>query len=119
MFVLYLITKSKQLDSKERKNDDPETFEVGDILAGTFGYSMTIPRFFKIIKRTAKQFTCIRLKGKIVSGHKNGQWEEIPTDEPYDDKQYVGRINKWGLLKIDDVYVKIWNGKPLQGDDQD
>lgn len=119
MIILYLITKSKQLDSKERKNDDPETFEIGDILAGSFCGTMTLPRFFKIIKRTAKQFTCIRLKGKIVSGHKNGQWEEVPTDEPYSDKEYTGRIRKWGGLKIDDVSVRIWDGKPLHGDDQD
>ena len=105
--------------SKERKNDDPDTFEIGDILAGTAGYTMTLPRFYKIIKRTNKQFTCVRLKGKIVSGHRNGQWEEIPTDEYYNDTEYTCRINKWGSIKIDGHTVTVWNGKPLYGDDMD
>lgn len=114
-----LSKKNPTAISKEKNNKDPETWEIGDVLAGTFGYSMTLPRFFKIIKRTAKQFTCIRLKGKIVSGHRNGQWEEVPTDEPYDNTQYTGRINKWGYVKIDDIAVKIWDGEPLYGDDMD
>lgn len=104
---------------EERSNDNPNTFEIGDILAGTAGYSMTLPRFYKIIKRTAKQFTCIRLEGKIVSGHKNGQWEEVPSDQRYDDKFYTCRINKWGSIRIDGHTVRVWDGTPLMGDDMD
>lgn len=105
--------------TKEKSTEDPETWEIGDILAGSFGYTMTLPRFFKIIKRTEKQFTCKRLRGKIVSGHRNGQWEEVATDELYDNKVYVGRIGKHGYLKIDNILVRLWDGMPLYGDDMD
>jgi len=117
----YLDTKNLKMDPKniEVNPEDPNTWQIGDILAGSYGYSMVLPRFFKVIKKSAKQFTCIRLKGKIVSGHRNGQWQEIATDEPYDEKEYKGRINKWGRLKIDDISVQLWNGKPLHGDDLD
>lgn len=114
------IKKDVPIEKQEKKSDDPSTWEVGDIICGTAGYSMVLPRWFKIIKRTNKQFTCVRLKGKVVSGHKNGQWQEIPTDEEYDNEEYKGRINKWGRLKIDDTSMHLWDGKtPLHGDDQD
>lgn len=123
----YLSTKNIDKDPDEIRNskikkeaDNPDTWEVGDIICGTAGATMYLPRWFKIIKRTNKQFTCIRLKGKIVSGHRNGQWEEVPTDEEYDNKEYKGRINKWGRLKIDDTSMYLWDGKtPLYGDDMD
>ena len=105
---------------KVKSENDPNTWEVGDILCGTFGATMTLPRWFKIIKRTNKQFTCIRLKGQITSGHRNGQWREIATDEPYSDVEFKGHINKWGSLRIDDVLVHLWDGKKeLYGDDMD
>lgn len=123
--VEYLKTKDIHVDAKaeDKYRQDPENpniWQVGDILCGIYGWSMSLPHWFKIIKRSNKQFTCIRLKGKIVSGHKNGQWQEIATDEPYDNKEYKARINKWGYVKIDDVMVHLWDGKtPLHGDDMD
>lgn len=104
----------------EKKANDPDTWDVGDILCGTFGSTMSLPRWFKVVKRTNKQFTCIRLKGKIVSGKMNGQWKEIATEEKYDDKEYKGRVTKWGSLRIDDTLMHLWDGKtPLYCDDQD
>lgn len=112
---------SNKTTGKYRNADqeDPDTWDVGDILAGTAGWSMNLPRFYKITKRTSKQFTCVRLKGKIVSGHKNGQWTEVATDEVIPGEEYKARITKYGALKIDDTYVRLWDGKPLHGDDMD
>lgn len=107
---------------REKNAEDATTWEVGDILAGSSGYNMVLPRFYKITKKTASQFTCIRLAGKIVDGSRNGQWHEIATDEPYEydhGKEYKCRINKWGRVRVDDVLVSLWNGKPLYGDDMD
>lgn len=107
-------------DTKDIKADDPSQWEVGDILAGTFGYSMTIPIFYKIIKRTAKQFTVARIPGKIVSGHRNGQWEEIADEKATPSKETkTARINKRGNVIVDTVYVRLWDGSPLYGDDMD
>ena len=100
--------------------EDPSTWTEGDILAGIFGYSMNLPRFYKIIKRTSKQFTVARIPGKIISGHRNGQWEEIPDENAkYENETIIARINKRGNVVIKDTYVRLWDGKPLQGDDMD
>ena len=117
----YLSTKIKDAKYLEKDPNDPSTWEVGDILSGTFGYSMILPRFYKIIKRTAKSFTVVRLEGKIVSGHRNGQWEEIATDDLYDENEppITARINKHGTVHVKDVYVTLWDGKPIYGDDMD
>ena len=118
----YLLGKDNpEAISKGKDPEDPDTWDVGDILAGTYGYSMTLPRFFKIVKRTPSQFTLVRLRGKIVSGHRNGQWEEVATDEEYGGKPVICRLRKGrSSLKVDNyVYVKLWDGKPLYGDDMD
>lgn len=129
MKTLYDIICEKILISKdtqrqiEKKRDDPSTWEVGDILAGCWGYSMTLPVFYEIIKRTDKSFTVVQRKGKIVSGHRNGQWEEIVDDSTRDKdlkgEKLTGRIRKWGGVKIGPAYVHLWNGEPLHGDDMD
>lgn len=100
--------------------NNPDTWKVGDILAGTAGYSMRLPEFYKIVKRTAKSFTVQQMKGKIVSGHRNGQWEEIADeDAPLIEKTYTGRIRKYGGVQVNGVNVHLWDGKPLYGDDMD
>ena len=107
-------------DTKEIKPDDPSQWEVGDILAGTFGYTISCPVFYKIIKRTAKQFTVARIPGKIISGHRNGQWKEIADEKATPEKETINaRINKNGNVIVDGVYVRLWDGTPLQGDDMD
>ena len=107
-------------DTKEIKPDDPSQWEVGDILAGTFGYTISCPVFYKIIKRTAKQFTVARIPGKIISGHRNGQWKEIADEKATPEKETIkARINKNGNVIVDSVYVRLWDGTPLQGDDMD
>ena len=107
-------------DTKEIKLDDPSQWEVGDILAGTFGYTISCPVFYKIIKRTAKQFTVARIPGKIISGHRNGQWKEIADEKAIPEKETINaRINKNGNVIVDGVYVRLWDGTPLQGDDMD
>ena len=114
-----LISKDTQ-KQVDKKADDPSTWDVGDILAGTAGYSMQLPRFYKITKITPKMVTAVRIHGKIVSGHRNGQWEEVadenskPIGEPC-----RGKVRPSGSVKLDGTYLHLWNGKPLSGDDMD
>lgn len=105
---------------KEKDPYDSSTWDVGDILAGTVGYSMVLPRFYKIIKRTAKSFTVQRMESKIVSGHRNGQWEEVADEKaPLKGVPTNARIRKSGSVVVNDCYVHLWNGEPLHGDDMD
>lgn len=118
----FKISKDTKLSSDP---DDISTWKEGDILYGTFGYSMTIPVFYKVIKRTNLQFTVVKLSKKIVSGHRNGDFYEVPDDTKLEKDlkgtQYRGRIRKKGknILKIDDVYCHLWDGEPVYGNDLD
>ena len=122
----YIIEKLNKINSKskviEQDPYNPNTWLVGDILSGTAGYSMQLPRFYKIIKRLPHSFQVIRIKGKIISGNRNGQWEEVPN-EPHEElgKVLTCRIpNKEGRsVKVDGISVHLWDGNPLYGDDMD
>lgn len=117
-----LVISKKLKEYQQRDPNDASSYAVGDILCGSYGYSMTLPMFYKIIKATAKTYTCIRIPGKIVSGHRNGQWEEIPDEsqiDKYKDNPVRARINKHNRLVIDRIYLQLWDGKPLHGDDMD
>lgn len=101
--------------------NDPNYWEVGDILYGTWGYSMNIPIFYKILKRTAQSFTIVELPKKLVSGHYNSyHFEEVPDEnKPIKEKPKTVRIKKFGGLAVDRTYLRKWNGKPVAGDDMD
>lgn len=119
-YILEKLVINKDSKSINKDPNDPSTWTVGDILAGTSGWSMCLPHFYKIIKRTAKSFTVQRMKGKIVSGHRNGQWEEVADENaPLVGKLLTGRVRKYGGVSIDGCHVHLWNGKPLHGDDMD
>jgi len=123
-FNLYIIEKLNKInkDSKVIEQDpkDPYTWLEGDVLAGNAGYSMQLPRFYIITKKLPHSLQVTRIKGKIISGHRNGQWEEVP-DEPYTKigDPITARIKKSGYIKADGIYVHLWDGKPLYGDDMD
>lgn len=123
-FILEKLKINKDMEvGPDKKADDPDTWEVGDILFGTWGYNMTLPAFFKVIKKTAKQFTVVKLSKKLASGHYNGSFEEIPDDSKLESDlkklPIKARINKRNNLVIDGVYVRLWDGKPVWGNDMD
>ena len=111
--------------SKESDPDNPKTWDVGDILGGTYGWSMTLPIFYEIVKRTTSQFTLVKLSKKVVSGHHNGSFEEIPDESKREQdlkgKQIRARLSKnlTHSLKVDGHYVSLWDGKPIWGNDLD
>lgn len=114
---------SKSKVSSDADPGNPNTWGEGDVLSGQYGYNMTIPVFYKVIKKTARQFTVVKLSKKLVSGHYNGSFKEIPDDKKLEQDlkgtQYRARINKHNNLVINDVYVHLWDGKPVYGDDMD
>lgn len=123
-YILEGFRINKDTDVKDRDPEDPSTWEEGDILSGTSGYSMTIPYFFKIIKKTPSGFSSVKLSKKLDSGHYNGSFTEVPDDSKLE-KDLKGKVyrtivrkgKKW--CKVDDVFVHLWNGKPVHGDDMD
>ena len=115
-----LIKKDTKLgEAKPKDPGDPSTWQVGDILCGVWSYSMTIPYFYKILKRTSKSFTLAELDKKLSSGHYNGMYEEIPDEKKIVGKPQNVRINKWGSVKVGRVSLSLWDGKPVSGCDLD
>ena len=111
---------SSNINAKEEDLSDPTNWEEGDILSGTFGYNMTIPIFYKIIKRTTKSFTLQKLAKKLVSGHYNGSFEEIPDENKEAKSKPINvRINKYNHVVADRVFLHKWDRKPVWGNDMD
>jgi len=113
-----LLSKSKKtIISKEKNPKDLDTLEVGDVVYGYYGYSVRLPRFYKIIKRKYNDFTVLRLKGKVTKGERNTkEWYEVATDEIYSDKELKGKLSKDNELKINgDVEALFYDGKELKG----
>ena len=117
---LKLNNQSELNDTSEEDLNDPSKWKQGDILCGIWSYTMVIPYFYKILKRTPKSFTIVELKKKLSSGHYNGQFTVVP-EEPHktEDKPVTARINKWGGVSVKNVTLHKWDGKPLHGDDMD
>ena len=125
--IEYLFEKLKINKDTQYNSDpeDPSTWKPGDILSGTFGYSMTLPIFYYIVKRTTSQFTLVKMSKKIVSGHHNGSFEEVP-DESKLQKDLKGQEirarlpkNHGSYLKVDGHYMHLWDGEPVWGNDMD
>lgn len=122
-----LIKKDTKLDKNSyKKADDPNTWTVGDTLYGVSHYSMTLPYFYKVIKKTAKTFTLVELTAKLASGHYNGYFSEVPDDSKLEKdlkgEQIRARINKYNNLvvgKSSKIYLKLWDGEPVEGCDLD
>lgn len=112
-----LSRKKNEVISKEKDINDLDTLEVGDIVCGTYGHIVSLPRFYKITKRKYNDFSVIRLKGKVIEGERNKErWKEIATDEIFSDKELKGKLKKDGELIINgDVSVKFYDGKPVSG----
>lgn len=120
----YIIEKlhlNKDIKSKVDL-DDPSGWQVGDILVGQCGYSMTIVDFYEIVSITAshKTFVLKHVKDKIVSG--NGmQGTSVPDEGHYEDngKEIKVRVNKNNRVKTDNTYLSLWSGEPVYFDHMD
>jgi hypothetical protein len=67
---------------------DPSTPKVGDILYSSWGYSMTIVDFYKVLKVTpsGKSVSVQRLQSKTVEGHAGYEGYVMPTEHEATDR---------------------------------
>lgn len=127
-FTEALIKKDTKIDKNSyKKTDDPNTWTVGDTLYGVYSYSMTLPYFYKIVKKSGKTFTLVELSAKLASGHYNGNFSEVPDDSKLEKdlkgEQIRTRINKFNRLAVrhysSKINLHLWDGKPVEGCDLD
>ena len=121
-FILEKFEINKNTKASSATKEDPHNWKIGDIVCCTTGYSMCLPKFYKITRTTPTGIVVKRMAGKIIKGSRNGQWEEIADENSPLGEEFKGRIIQKGTyinVKIDGHSVYYWDGKPLFGDDMD
>ena len=98
--------------------------KVGDILAGTWGYSMVIPAFFRVVKITPKRIKVVEYDGVMVSSPDgyNQQGYEMPDWDKPQGERIATLLEDWGEPAVrvassaGHVYARLWDGQPVWAD---
>lgn len=113
-FILEKLKINSKSQVNSKTNDDPLSWEVGDI----FWFDGFHIEFYKIIKRTSKQFELHNIPVKLISGYFNSAKYTCEPDIDNESKIITkGRISKDNILIIDKRkgYTGLWEGKPIEG----
>lgn len=108
---------SKKFDSMEREL----VIREGDILCGSWGYNMTTPEFYKVLRRQGKSVTVQRLR-KLEKHDVYGNYTAMPNLEDPADPPENRRVLKDGLMEyVKSQYCSLrkWDGNPRSGNDYD
>ena len=73
--------------------------KVGDILCGTYGYSMTLPIFFEIVKVTKAQVVLKELKTYVFSGNYMQGYTMPCLGEYASEQTYRCGVNIVGIME--------------------
>lgn len=102
-----------------------QTIQVGDILAGTWGYSMRIPCFYRVVGLTEKRAKVVELGHKMVRSTDGGYFQqgyEMPDDSRLESRVQLARPYKDAWLvgsKYNERYLCKWDGSPIWADYMD
>ena len=97
--------------------------KIGDMFAGTWGATMTIPQFFVVVKVTAKRVRMAEYDGRMVrstDGGYNQQGYEMPNMVKCLG-EVIGTPESDGCIRVKNhmgsyMWVKPWDGKPVYAD---
>lgn len=91
------------------------------ILHCTIGYSMILPNFFLVLKKTKRTLTLIKLQTKFTQDDGYGQKGEcVPVMKPERGEQpFTKRLSKYGMAYKNRYALDIWDGKPKAFDTYD
>lgn len=98
------------------------TIKVGDILAGTWGYSMVIPAFYKVVKVTPKRLKLMEYDGRMISHDGFGQQGYEVPDFTKERGEVLGRVKgDWIIVgsKYSTRLLQKWDGQPVWADYMD
>lgn len=112
---------------KKRKSNvaDPtfvNPYKVGDVLSGTYGYSMVLPIFFEVVKVTKAQVVLKELKAYVSSGDYMRGYTMPCLGEYASEQTFRCGVHKsnWGYgVSVHGKYVNIWNGNAIAHDRMD
>lgn len=96
------------------ERDQAKNWKVGDILDATFRYSMAIPAFYIVVKRTKSTIWAEEI-GKTI--HSADRWGQSGTMVPDPNKRTgnieMHRISKYGTARFNESWTRLWDGKPV------
>lgn len=114
-FELVALNK-KAKEHRRASNKAARELEVGDILACSFGYSMTLVQFYRVVKLVGNQSVRLEELSSNLESNDNG-WSgyKVPdlngSTEPLDSTY---RVQRGTTVKISDSqYAHKWDGKPM------
>lgn len=121
------LVKEYGLDKKEEPQQaayvkdytkDPQDVQVGDILVRSWGYSMVLVDFYKVIDRKKASVKLAKLENKTVDGDPS-RGHVIPTETTVENRTVDGRLFRIGVKWAKDIVCQVdghacyyWNGKP-------
>ncbi len=97
-------------------------FKVGDMLAGTWGATMVIPAFYKVVRLTPKRLVLEEYDGRMISSDGYGQRGYEVPDFTRCKGEKLGRIEDDYVVvgsKWDTILLKKWDGQPVWADYMD
>jgi len=94
----------------------------GDILCGIFGYSMTLPVFYRVVKRNGNTVTIQKLGHSIERTDDVGNFTAMPIFQSSDGETERRKVSTYGLaetVRCEYCTLHIWDGRPIRGNDFD
>lgn len=113
--VIIVLTKTRE------KGNKMTTFNPGDILLYDAGYSMLLPHFAIVesITPSGKSVRIRELATEFVPDDRYGQTGYKTPTQNVSGKQKTCRLTKYGQVKIDSHYARLWDGRPARYDSMD
>ena len=115
--------RSAPMEEAYVPSPEANPFKVGDILAGTWGYSMVIPRFVQVISVSPKSVRCRELRKMGDNGFAgNGAYAE---KDVFNERAvpFTSRVRWHKRNGVDEPYIdngncflRKWDGKGLSYD---
>ena len=96
-------------------------FKVGDILAGTWGYSMTIPMFVQVIGVTPKSVRCRKLRTLNDNGFQGH--DAMAQKDDFVGAPFIARVRQGydgkPYIYAQNCHLELWDGRGLYYDHMD
>jgi len=110
------------IDDGVKQGADTSVYKVGEVWAGTYGYSMILAKFAILVAVLPKS-----LKFQLIGDKPAVPGPQDPADLPVvADPSKKGKVvvvrmpkdTKYGV-RVDDTYMRPWDGKPIHEDHMD
>ena len=96
--------------------------KAGDILAGVYHYSMTIPHFYQVTKVTPSGCKVVEMDSQMVRSadgpyHQQGWMMPVPNTFTREKQARRTGAGEWKIgSRYDSMYLYVWDGKPMYAD---